>query len=80
MGIGIHVWMKTSQGNFLCFEIFISNNKKLCFSFYLLSFFLYKIREQEAGTSPARGMRVANWFQWRGAGKGGRRVNMVQIL
>jgi hypothetical protein len=50
MGIGIHVWMKTSQGNFLCFEIFISNNKKLCFSFYLLSFFLYKIREQEERT------------------------------
>jgi hypothetical protein len=30
-----------------------------CFSFSLFSFFFYKIREQEGGTSPAQGGRLA---------------------
>jgi hypothetical protein len=40
--------------------------KKSCFSLYLLSFFFYKIREQEGRTSPGWGW---GWYQWEGRGE-----------
>jgi hypothetical protein len=48
-----------------------------CFSFYLFSFFFYKIREQEGRTHPPRGK---SWHQWErgGMGKRVKRANMVQ--
>jgi hypothetical protein len=41
-GVIIHMYMEMSEGNSLS-----------CFSFYLFSFFSYKIGEQEGQTSPA---------------------------
>jgi hypothetical protein len=49
-----------------------------CLSFYLLSFFFYKIREQEGRTGPAGG-----WYQWEGGDDGervGRRMNTLKIM
>jgi hypothetical protein len=47
-----------------------------CFSFYLFSFFFYKIGEQEGGISPTQEGGLAQWEEV--LGKGGWRVNMVQ--
>jgi hypothetical protein len=41
-----------------------------CFSFYLFSFFLYKIREQEEGTGAAQGGGLAPVRRGRRWGKG----------
>jgi hypothetical protein len=70
----IHVCMETTQGNSLCSYVYLKLAKTSCFSFYLLLFLFYKIREQEGGTGSALG--------WEGAGGGerGRRMNMVQIM
>jgi hypothetical protein len=50
------------------------SNKQKC-----LSFFFYKIREQEGRTCP---VGEESWYQWEveGSRERGRRVNMVQIL
>jgi hypothetical protein len=47
-----------------------------CFSFYFFSFFSYKIREQEGGTSPAQGgglapVEGADAGEWRYEGEYG---------
>jgi hypothetical protein len=45
-----HVYMESAQGNSLCSYLYLKLAKTLCFSFYFLCFFFYKIREQEDGT------------------------------
>jgi hypothetical protein len=40
-----------------------------CFSFYLFSFFFYKIREQEGRTGPAL-PSGEGWHYWEGGGDG----------
>jgi hypothetical protein len=50
-----------------------------CFSFYLFSFFFYKIREQEGRTGPIQGRRTGTSGREWVAGKGDNRMNMVQI-
>jgi hypothetical protein len=47
--------------------------------FFVLSFFFYKIEEQESTTSPAQGGRVGISGRGEVAGKGGRRVNIVHV-
>jgi hypothetical protein len=47
--------METSQRNSLCNYLYLKLAKKLCFSFYLLCFFFYKVREEEKGTESVRG-------------------------
>jgi hypothetical protein len=48
-----------------------------CFSYYLLCFFFYNIGEQEGGTGSDGGLW--HWWEGRGGGESGRRMNMVQI-
>jgi hypothetical protein len=52
VGVVIHVCIEIKQGNSLCSFLYLKLAKTSC-SFYFLSFFLYKIREQESGTGPA---------------------------
>jgi hypothetical protein len=54
--IHIYAWKKT-QG----ISLYLKLAKTPCFSYYLLSFFFYKIREQEGGTG----------FAWRWGGEEG---------
>jgi hypothetical protein len=49
-----------------------------CVLFYLFSFFIYKIGEQEGGASPATGRRASTSGRVEVLGKGGRRVNTIQ--
>jgi hypothetical protein len=49
-------------------------------SLYLLCFFFYKIREQEGGTGSAQKGAVGTSRRGVEVGKGGRRMNMVQIM
>jgi hypothetical protein len=75
IGIIIHTtYMEISQGKL---PLYLKQTKMSCFSFYLFSFFFYKITEQKGGRSPVWG---EGWHQWKGEviGKGYRRVNMVQ--
>jgi hypothetical protein len=59
-GVIVHIYVEISQGNSLCSYIYLKQAKMSCFFlFYLLSFFFYKIGEQEGGTSPAQGGRLA---------------------
>jgi hypothetical protein len=51
----IHICMETTQGNSLCRYLYLKLAKMLCFSFYLLWFFFYKIGEQEGRTGSGRG-------------------------
>jgi hypothetical protein len=53
IGVVIHICMDTTQGISLCSCLYLKLAKTSCFSFYLLCFFFYKIREQEGGTSSA---------------------------
>jgi hypothetical protein len=46
IGVEIHICMETTQGNSLCSHLYLKLAKMPCFSFYLLPFFFYKIREQ----------------------------------
>jgi hypothetical protein len=57
-------------------------SKNVRFSFYLLPFFFYKIREQEGRIGPALGRQVGRYFLWEGevARKRGRRVTTVQNM
>jgi hypothetical protein len=50
IGVVIHICMETTQG----ISLYLKLAKILCFSYYLLCFFLYKIREQEGGTGSAQ--------------------------
>jgi hypothetical protein len=42
-----HVCMETTQGIILCSYLYLKLTKMACFSFSLLCFFFFKIREQE---------------------------------
>jgi hypothetical protein len=53
IGALIHICMETTQENSLCSYLYLKLAKMSCFPFYLLCFFLYKIREQEGGTGSA---------------------------
>jgi hypothetical protein len=55
VGVIIHIYVEVSQGNSLCIYHYLKQAKVLCFSFNLLSFFLYRIIEQEGRTIPAQG-------------------------
>jgi hypothetical protein len=50
----IHIHMEMSQGNSLCSYFYLKQAKMSWFSFYLFSFFFYKIGKQEGGTNPPR--------------------------
>jgi hypothetical protein len=54
IGVIIHTYTEIAQGNSLCSHLYL---KLKChvFLFYLLSFFSYKIREQEGRTNSAQG-------------------------
>jgi hypothetical protein len=49
--------METTQGISLYGYLHLKLAKTLCFSYYLLCFFLYKIREQGSRTGSAWGWR-----------------------
>jgi hypothetical protein len=53
----IHICLETTQGIFLHLEL----AKMPCFSYYLLSVFFYKIREQAGKTGSVQ--------RWRGKGR-----------
>jgi hypothetical protein len=78
VGVVIHICMETTQGNYLCSYLYFKLAKISCFSFYLLSFFFYKIGIQEGRI----GSGVGGLAQWEGVGVGemGRRMNMAQIM
>jgi hypothetical protein len=46
--------MEITQGNSLCSYLYLKLAKMPCFSFYVLWFFFYKIKEQEGRTGSAR--------------------------
>jgi hypothetical protein len=50
--------MEISQGNSLCSYLYLKQ-AKMCTLFYLFSFFFYKTGDEEGGTSPAQGGRLA---------------------
>jgi hypothetical protein len=54
--------------------------KMSCFSFYLLYFFFYKIREQEGRTGSAEVGGVGTSKRGKVMGERGRRMNFVQML
>jgi hypothetical protein len=60
-GVVIHICTETTQGNSLCSYLYLKLAKISCFSFSLLCFFFYKIREQEGITGSAGGGRERWW-------------------
>jgi hypothetical protein len=46
IGVVKHTYMEISQGKSLCRYLYLKQAKISCFSFYLFSFFFYKITEQ----------------------------------
>jgi hypothetical protein len=64
IGVVIRICTETKTMNSLCSYLYLKLAKTSCFSFYLLSFFFYKIGEQE-GKIGCRGGRVGT------GGKGG---------
>jgi hypothetical protein len=60
----IYIYMEMLQGNFLC-----SYLKQAKMSFFFLSFFFYKIGDQEGGIGSVWG----GWYQWEWGG-GGERI------
>jgi hypothetical protein len=80
-GVVTHICRATAQVNSLCNYFYFKLAKKSCFSFYLLSCFFYKIKEQEGGTGSGKdGWGVVTSRRGKVLGKGGRRVNTVQIM
>jgi hypothetical protein len=54
IGVIIHLYIETSQGNSLCSLLLFQTSKNVMFFFFIFfSFFFYKIREQEGGTGSA---------------------------
>jgi hypothetical protein len=47
IGIIIHIYTEITQGNSLCSYLYLKQAKMSYFSFYLFSFFFYKIEEPE---------------------------------
>jgi hypothetical protein len=77
--IGVYnTYMEISQGNSLSSSyLYLKQVKMSCFSFYIFSFFSYKIRKQEGRTILPR-ERAGNSRRWKVLGKEGRSVNKVQ--
>jgi hypothetical protein len=78
----IHICMEATQGNSLCRYLYLKLVKRSCFSFYLLSFFFYKIREQKSRTGSAWEcvLQCLAPMERGDGGKRGRKINMVQIM
>jgi hypothetical protein len=70
IGVVIHIYIETTQGNSLCSYLYLKLSKTSYFFFYLLCFFFYKVGEQEGRTSPAQGR--GGWHQWEGEMEGKR--------
>jgi hypothetical protein len=62
------MYMEVSQGNSLCSYTYLRQAKMSCFSFYLFSFFFYKIGEQEIGQVLPRGLAAELGGDDRGKG------------
>jgi hypothetical protein len=62
--IYIYICIETIQGNSLCSYFYLKLTKTSCFSFYLSTFFFYKIEDEKGGTTSAHGEG--------GSGTGGR--------
>jgi hypothetical protein len=62
--------------------LYLKLAKSPCFSFYILCFFFYKIREQEGGKVSAQGRGAVVGTSGRGGdgGERGRRMNTIQIM
>jgi hypothetical protein len=61
--------LETTQGISLFSYPYLKLAKTPCFSYYLLCFFFYKIREQEHRSGSAwKGREL--WHQWEGGGGG----------
>jgi hypothetical protein len=78
----IRICLEATQGISLCSHLYLKLAKMPCFSYYLLCFFFYKIREQEDRSSSAQGVCWGVGTSGRGERGGGRerRTNMVQIM
>jgi hypothetical protein len=55
--------MEISQGNSLHSYLYLRQAKVHVFSFYILSFFFYKIGEQESRTGSVQGEVREGWHQ-----------------
>jgi hypothetical protein len=79
ISVVIDIYMGIGQGISLCSYLYLKVAKMACFSYYLLYFLFYKIREEECRIGSEG---VGSWHQWeRGGGREkGRRMNMVQIM
>jgi hypothetical protein len=55
VGVVIHISMETTQGISLCSYLYLKFAKTPCFSYYVICFLFYKIREQEGGAGSLRG-------------------------
>jgi hypothetical protein len=55
VGVIIHTYMEISQRNYLSSYLYLKQARMSSLSFYLFSFFFYKIREQEGRINSARG-------------------------
>jgi hypothetical protein len=60
----VHIYMEIPQGNSLCSYLYLKQSKMSCFSFYLFSFFFYKITEQEDWAGLAQGGWLAPGEGW----------------
>jgi hypothetical protein len=60
--------METTQGISLHSYLYLKLAKTSCFSYHLLCFFFYKIREQEGESGSARRQRGWGWVVERGDG------------
>jgi hypothetical protein len=64
----IYICMETTQGNSLCSYLYLKLAKMSCFSFYLFSFYFYKVGEQSMEQ-----VLVGGWHCWSGWGGGRKR-------
>jgi hypothetical protein len=75
--------MERTQGNSLCSHLYLKLAKMPCFSFSLLYFFFYKIKEQEGRTGCAQGSGRVGGVGKMGGKVGrerGRRMNIAPIM
>jgi hypothetical protein len=80
IGVVIHICMETTQGISLYSYLYLKLAKTPCFSYYLLWFFFYKIREQEGRTGSAWGRVGVGTIGGEDGRERCRRINMVQII
>jgi hypothetical protein len=55
IGIITHIYMEISQGNSSSSYLYLKQAKISYFSFHFLSFFFYRLGEQEGGIGPIQG-------------------------